>query len=107
MALQSAHRVWRCGPLEVCSWSFLWWVTVAALGLHAVPVHAQPATNRAAAGGVTADLTSQLQAKLTQAQADLNRALASLSAVTNLPAGATAAEAIEYRSGLQRLVRNY
>jgi predicted transposase YdaD len=52
-------------------------------------------------------LAAQLQVKLADAKADLNRVLSSLSGSTNLPAGVTATELIEYRSALQRLVRTY
>jgi small-conductance mechanosensitive channel/cytochrome c556 len=61
---------------------------------------ATPATNGTA-------LAAQLQVKLADAKADLNRVLSSLSGSTNLPAGVTATELIEYRSALQRLVRTY
>jgi potassium-dependent mechanosensitive channel len=67
---------------------------------------AAPASVAAAAVGAR-DPATRLQAGLAEAQSELNRALVSLSRGTNLPAGATPAEAIEYRSGLQRLVRTY
>jgi len=47
---------------------------------------------------------SQVALKLAAAQEDFNR---SLSTRTNLPAGATAAEHIEYRAALQQIARTY
>ena len=61
---------------------------------------APPTTNDTA-------LATQLQIKLADAQADLNRMLSSISGSTNLPTGATATELIEHRSALRRLVRTY
>ena len=66
-----------------------------------------PATNGTTLADPYGELAAQLQVKLADAQADLKRALTSLSGSTNLPSGATATELIEYRSALQRLVRTY
>ncbi len=66
-----------------------------------------PATNVTRLAAPYDEMAARLQAKLAEAQADLNRALPSLSGATNLPSGATATELIEYRSSLQRLVRTY
>jgi potassium-dependent mechanosensitive channel len=68
---------------------------------------AAPATNRPPVLSATLDLTSQFKIKLTEAQDELNRVLTSTGDPRNLPPGATASEAIEYRSLLQRLVRTY
>jgi small-conductance mechanosensitive channel len=53
-----------------------------------------------------AELAAQLGVKLSVARADLARLLGSQTG-TNIPPGATPAEAIEYRSLLQRLARTY
>ena len=66
-----------------------------------------PSTNLLRSSVPTGERVAELQVKLAEAQADLNRVVASLGASTNLPPGATAAEAIEYPSALQRLVRTY
>ena len=64
-----------------------------------------PPTNILQTAAPSGERVAQLQARLADAQAELNRFLASRGESTNLPPGATAAEAIEYRSALQRLVR--
>ena len=53
------------------------------------------------------DPVAQLQSKLAGAQADVNRVRTALGGSTNLPPGATAAEAVEYPAALDRLVRTY
>ena len=67
-----------------------------------VPLQAQTATNASAAGAT--ELVTQIQSKLGAAQEELNRTQLTQ---TNLPPGATAAEVIDYRSLLQRLIRTY
>ncbi|MBP9900133.1 MAG: mechanosensitive ion channel [Verrucomicrobia bacterium] len=82
-------------------------VAVLAPGFGARTAPAQTHTSASAVAGTSTELTSLLQARIAEAQTDLNLAQAALRVSTNLPAGATAAEAIDYRSALQRLVRTY
>jgi potassium efflux system protein len=80
----------------VAVWLFL--ATLAAL--------AQPATNSPGTKDTAASMAG-LQAKLAEAKADYGRAQSEHGNSTNLPPGATASEALEYRLALQSLVRIY
>ncbi len=82
-------------------------VGMVILGGGARSTPAQSLTNAAAAADPSRELSAQLQARITEAQADLNRTRATLGGPTNMPPGVTPTEAIEYRSALQRLVRTY
>lgn len=95
----------------------VWAVAVAfglmAAGFGAAKAQAQarmevlPAPEALPGTNGTAELVAQLQGRITDAQTDLNRALATMVGSTNLPPGATPPEAIEYGGVLRRLVRTY
>lgn len=73
------------------------------LAVEATSARAQSVTNAPA----PAELMAQLQTRLSEAQAELGGVLAAQGGGTNLPPGATASEATEYRIILQSRVRAY
>jgi len=82
-------------------------VICLSLLLAGLSVRAQLATNLVAAQDTVAVTTAKLQAKLAEAQSDFRRAQTTTATSTNLPFGAAASEAVEYRLALQSLVRTY
>jgi potassium efflux system protein len=79
---------------------------VAVLLLTGFSVRGQTPTNNTAVPD-PAGVTAILQVKLAAAKADYSRAQTELGASTNLPPGATATDALEYRLALQSLVRTF
>ncbi|HNX34025.1 MAG TPA: mechanosensitive ion channel [Kiritimatiellia bacterium] len=68
---------------------------------------AVPPQSGAAVAGIPDTLAPQLREKLAEAHAKFNRYTAEFGSTTNIPPGATQAEAIEYQSLLRRLTQTY
>lgn len=82
------------------------WVPLAALCTDGTGA-AVPQQSGAAVAGIPDTLVPQLREKLAEAHAKLNRYTAEFGSTTNIPPGATQAEAIEYQSLLRRLTQTY
>lgn len=101
-SIRSCPRFRTSGPGWLIRVGGLFGVWIALAFLVAVA-----ATNGPVRPAVDSQAIAAIQTRLTDAQADLARAVSVSGSGTNLPPGSTTAEVIEFRSSLQRLVRTY